>query len=1134
MRALGVLLGLGVAWAQVHPLWRTYTDEDYGPYGSVWGMAQDPVTDILYGATNAGVLEYDGQRWNLISTPAPVRSLWISPNNRIWVGCKGDFGELKTDSLGRLVYKSYLSFLPVSLQRVGDVNAVFGTQNDIYFIGSQAVVYVNSQELAPSPKVFSDKFVAGGGLVGEEVWAYFSERGLVRLTPQGLKEIGGGNILELREPLAAILPVEAEKVWLLSTEGRIYEGKRRGGTFVPKKLGISTYLQSNGIQSAALLPDKTILIATRSGGVVWLRADGEVLGTFSKGRGFPDDDIYGLFVDIAGNAWVGHSRGLTQVLFQVPIRSYAHVPGIEGKVNAILPTERGLYVATLQGVYRLRGDKFVAVPGIKGEAWHLQSLRGRVLVASSEGLYDVSGETPVPVIVGQSFGYILPSENQDQAYAYGQRGIAILKYTNGRWQRAKEIAIPDVRSVIEVGDFLWIGTVASGVLRYNLAQGEIAQEDLGLPKGGYYVAKLAGDIYAQSSQKVYRLEGNRFEEVPILMERLEGERIDRLIELSGGRYLFRSRMGLRVIDLASREFPVEATYQEAYFTLNIRASRPDVLYIDGNRLWAAYKDEVVVSDLLFKPSPPTPSLVRAFYAGGRLIWGGRFYLSDEMKLLTTQPANAIPEISYKDAQGYLLLGWVNLCGNLGPTKFRYRFRRKGNESWAYLESGSSLPFSDLSQGSYRLEVQAIAPWGQEMPSAHYEFRIAPPWWLAPWAFLLYAMLVALLVIIIIRLNAARLERRNRELEALVRERTAELQKSYKELEAANKNLAKAYEDLKNTQQQLIQSEKMAALGQLIAGVAHEINTPIGAISAAATNISKALPETLKNYPKLLSILGPHADLFFQLVERTLSFTGSLTSREERQYRRQLTELLEQHGVPNANSIAQSLVKIGVFENVEPFLPLLKHPEANFIIEMAGNIGKLRLNTDNIELAVSKTQKIVFALKAYSRKSVEEKPEYMQIPETIDTVLIIYHNQLKYGIEVTKDYEPDLPAILGLPDQIAQVWTNIISNAIQAMQGKGSLHIRVWREGDDIIASFTDSGPGIPKEIQDKIFEAFFTTKPAGEGTGLGLDISRKIVEKHGGKIYFESEPGKTTFYVRLPIRTPYEATANVQTLQQIQ
>ena len=1133
MKALSALAGLVVLWAQTYPLWRTYTDEDYGPYGSIWAMAQDPLTGILYGATNAGVLEYDGQRWNLIATPAPVRALWISPNHRIWVGCKGDFGELKTDSLGRLEYKSYLGFLPLSLQRIGDVNAVLGVGNDVYFVGSQAAVYVNGQELAPMPKVFSDRFVGGAGPVDGEVWAYFSERGLVRLTPQGPKEVSGGNTLELREPLSAILAAGDDRVWLFTTEGRIYEGKKKGGTFVPKKLSLSTYLQSNGIQSVAALPDKTILIATRSGGVVWTNAAGETIAIFSKERGFPDDDIYGLFVDIAGNAWIGHSRGLTQVLFQAPVRSYAHVPGIEGKVNAILPTDRGLYVATLQGVYRLKGDRFVAYPGLKTEAWHLQLVRGRVLLASSEGLYDVTGDAPLAVVSGQSFGHILASEQTDRAYAYGQGGIVLLKYVNGKWQVEKKIDVSDVRSIVESGDFLWIGTVSSGVQRYDLNRGEISREDFGLPKGGYYLAKLAGSIYAQSSQKVYRLESSRFVEVPLLSERLEGERIDRLVELAGGRYLFRSRKGLRIVDMASSDFPIAASYEEAYFTLNIRASRPDVLFLEGKRLWAAYKDEVVVSDLLYKPAVSTPTLIRAFYAGGQIVSAGRYYSPEEMKLSLTQPPTAIPEISYKDASGIILLGWVNLYGNLGPTRFRYRFLRDSEEDWTYLESGASLSFSDLSQGSYRLEVQAIAPWGEEMPPARYEFKIAPPWWLATWAFILYGILAIFLVFIIIQLNAARLERRNRELEAIVRERTAELQKSYKDLESAKKNLEKAYEDLKNTQQQLVQSEKMAALGQLIAGVAHEINTPIGAISAAATNISKALPQTLQNYPRLLSTLGDKADLFFQLVERTLSFTGSLTSREERQYRRQLTEFLEQNQIPNASNIAQSLVKIGVYDKVDPFLPLLKHPEADFIIEMAGNIGKLRLNADNIELAVGKTQKIVFALKAYSRKSVEEKPEYVQIPETIDTVLIIYHNQLKYGIEVTKEYGPDLPAILGLPDQLAQVWTNILSNAIQAMQGKGSLHIRVWREGDDIIASFTDSGPGIPKEIQDKIFEAFFTTKPAGEGTGLGLDISRRIVEKHGGKIYFESEPGKTTFYVRLPLRTPFEVKPE-QTLQQMQ
>ncbi len=160
-----------------------------------------------------------------------------------------------------------------------------------------------------------------------------------------------------------------------------------------------------------------------------------------------------------------------------------------------------------------------------------------------------------------------------------------------------------------------------------------------------------------------------------------------------------------------------------------------------------------------------------------------------------------------------------------------------------------------------------------------------------------------------------------------------------------------------------------------------------------------------------------------------------------------------------------------------------------------------------------------------------------VADGIDVVLTLYQNQLKQGVEVVKNYQ-DVPLIRCSPDELNQVWTNLIHNAIQAMENRGKLAIEVFQQnnlqlpttearaaGDPstgsearfVVVQITDSGPGIPKEIQDRIFEPFYTTKAAGEGSGLGLDIVRKIVEKHQGQIAVESQAGKTTFSVLLPI-----------------
>jgi PAS domain S-box-containing protein len=350
----------------------------------------------------------------------------------------------------------------------------------------------------------------------------------------------------------------------------------------------------------------------------------------------------------------------------------------------------------------------------------------------------------------------------------------------------------------------------------------------------------------------------------------------------------------------------------------------------------------------------------------------------------------------------------------------------------------------------------------------------------------------------------------------------ELKKAQAELADLAANLAKRVEEqtqeVKRSFAQMVQNEKMAALGQLVAGVAHEINTPIGAIKASAENMQENLPRLIEE-----TFSNPVPDtlipVFDKAVKSMLNERVSLTSREERTYRKQITELLEEHGIENASDIAFNLVQVGLVKNTEEFIPIFKQESYESILALISRIGRLKVNIDTILLATNKTKKIVSALKSYVHRQAEDALVPTNINESIETVLVLYHNQTKHGVEVITEFE-EIPQINTYADELSQVWTNIIVNGLQAMQYKGCLRIKTEQQNGHILVSITDNGPGIPKEIQDKIFEPFFTTKSQGEGTGLGLDICKKIIEKHNGTMYFTSEPGNTTFYISLPIHQP--------------
>ena len=336
--------------------------------------------------------------------------------------------------------------------------------------------------------------------------------------------------------------------------------------------------------------------------------------------------------------------------------------------------------------------------------------------------------------------------------------------------------------------------------------------------------------------------------------------------------------------------------------------------------------------------------------------------------------------------------------------------------------------------------------------------------------------------------------------------------------------------MRSSQAAISERQRLAALGALSAGLMHELNNP----AAAASRATGALRQRVAGMRHKLGMLAAGkvptdrltalVELQEEVIERAAK-APALTAMQAADREDELGDWMDEHQVTGGWDLAPVFAQGGI--DIDCLDEINAKVGSPGLLDQAIHWIGYALETEqlmsDIEDATGRVSSLVSAAKQYSQMD-RAAHQWIDVHGGLDSTLVMLNHKIGDGVKVVKDYDRTLPQIPAHPAELNQVWTNLIDNAVQAMSGAGTLTIRTYREDDHVVVSVGDTGPGVPDDLKKRVFEPFFTTKAVGEGTGLGLDISyRIVVNGHGGDIRLESQPGDTRFLVRLPVAEPSSA-----------
>lgn len=824
-----------------------------------------------------------------------------------------------------------------------------------------------------------------------------------------------------------------------------------------------------------------------------------------KEKSLPNDSITYLLEDHQQSLWIGTNKGLALYLdqkdeFQIFQNESFNLSSLSNNQVRVMmeDSDQRLWVGTRQGLNRLKKDgsgfeRFFEQAQVQ---FLMEDQKNRIWVSVfNAGVFVIDKKTGVtlksfapnindPFSLKSPFIRTIFQDSQGRIWLgdpySNEFGIFLLNEDEeGFTHFHQEPDRPNSLASNEIYFFtedtqkqIWIGT-DEGLYRFN----DKNQFDTYLESPNFIaLSSYARDQEGQLWFTTYSGGGLAFVDPESGKIKMYGEKegllhhdIMTIVKDKSGCFWLPTQRGISVFDPKTEHF--SSYYEKDGFTFRKGNRFAKSLLRSNGEVWIGTLNglnKIIPAKLQQKnPSPPQVCITSlaiqdsVYSAPDGKIFQKTVSYTKEIKLQYWQK-----DLSFT----FVALHYLRSFDNLYSWKLE-----NYDQDWSEPSKERKVSYTNLSPGTYTFRVKASNAdgiWNEE--GAFIKIIILPPWWRTWWAYTLYLSAAVALIIFIVRWRTHSLQKRQKVLEHTVTERTQALKESNEELVQLNEELKqrseeiatqrdaleKALNELKNTQSQLVQSEKMASLGQLTAGIAHEINNPINYIYAGVDSLKINIED----------------------IKGLLARYEELLPEEKR-------------------------------SEIETYKAEIEYTEVLLDLDSL---------TASIKNGASRSKEIIKGLRTFSRLD-EEARKQVDIAENLDATLTLLHNQYKDRIELVKNYQPT-PPISAYPGPLNQVFMNVLANAIQAIEGKGVIELGVGiqesRLGKKpfVGISIKDSGVGMSPEVQKRIFEPFFTTKEVGQGTGLGLSISHGIIEKHGGHMEVESEVGKgTVFRILLPL-----------------